>query len=218
MFAKYWEPGQVKTRLAASIGETAASRIYRAGLTTLLTRLAGVDARRVLAYAPPDKQFAFATITGKRWQLQDQGEGDLGERMCRYFDFAFVAGATRVVLIGSDSPTMPSERITQAFHALDRYDLVLGPSEDGGYYLVGAANATPDIFTDVAWSTGDVWSQTVERVERSGAKLKQLDSWYDVDDGNDLARLRDELSELVRADAQMWQALRTEVNEGRLPT
>lgn len=103
IFGKYWERGRVKTRLAASIGDLAASRIYLASLKTLLNRFAGVDARRILAFSPPDTRAEFANLAGVKWQLEDQASGDLGNRMHTYFERAFAAGATRVILIGSST-------------------------------------------------------------------------------------------------------------------
>ncbi|MCY2993337.1 MAG: TIGR04282 family arsenosugar biosynthesis glycosyltransferase [Planctomycetota bacterium] len=193
IFAKYWEPGQVKTRLAAAIGYREASRLYQAFLTTLLRRFAKSAEQAVLVYTPLERRAEFAHIAGKAWELRPQEEGDLGQRMARYFSAALRAGANRVVLIGSDSPHVPSEYIAQAFDALNESPVVLGPTSDGGYYLVGASGAVPPIFSGVAWSSPAVWSQTLRLLEQAGCPFAVLPEWYDVDQVDDLVRLQDEL-------------------------
>lgn len=196
MFAKYWEPGRVKTRLAAEIGDDAAAAIYAAFVRSLLVRFSDVAQRQLLCFTPDDRRGAFESIAGSTWQVVPQAAGGLGQRMNTYFDQAFAASANRVVLIGSDSPTMPREHVTRAFAALHEHDVVLGPTLDGGYYLVGAREHTPPIFEDVSWSTSDVWEQTVGRLESARLSYQELPSWYDVDERADLVRLRDELFRL----------------------
>ncbi len=162
MFAKFWQPGAVKTRLGETIGSEAAAALYRESLRTLLVRFASVAASRELVFTPGDRQAEFRLLASQAWQLEEQGTGDLGQRMARFFERAFASGRSRVVLIGSDSPTVPSSWVDRAFDALDHHRVVLGPSEDGGYYLVGArGDRVPPIFFDIDWSTAQVWPQTV---------------------------------------------------------
>jgi hypothetical protein len=208
IFAKYWEPGQVKTRLAADLGDVVAANIYRAFVDTLLRRFVHVADRQLMAYWPPSKLEAFQPIAAD-WRLQPQADGDLGERMHSYFDNAFGDGCQRVVLLGSDSPNLPVRMAQQAFEMLDDHDLVLGPSEDGGYYLIGARGQTPEIFEGVVWSSAQVWRQTMENVQRAGLKCAALPSWYDVDQIEDLRRLRSDLN--VTEDASLI-ALRSEID------
>jgi glycosyltransferase A (GT-A) superfamily protein (DUF2064 family) len=89
MFAKYWEPGSVKTRLAAAIGDEAASSLYRRFVLTLLSRFEGIGQRRVLAYTPPERRAEFESLVADGWLLAAQGDGDLGQRMQHYFAEAF---------------------------------------------------------------------------------------------------------------------------------
>ncbi len=126
--------------------ESPASLLYRRFLVTLLRRFDHVAQRRVLAYTPPERRAEFALVASDAWTLDAQVSGDLGKRMQHYFAEAFRRGADRVVLIGSDSPTLPLEYVTGAFQLLDTFPVVLGPSADGGYYLVGAAGEVPPIF------------------------------------------------------------------------
>lgn len=195
MFAKHWRPGYVKTRLAASIGDAAAAEVHRACLASLLQRFAAAADLRVLAYAPADARQAFAELAGEAWRLEPQRAGDLGSRMANHFLSAFARGATRAVLIGSDSPTLPEAFIDEAFDRLEKVDVVLGPSEDGGYYLIGLRRQVDDLFRDIAWSTPAVFEQTVARLRAAGPTYAVLSRWYDVDTPADLHRLQTELAE-----------------------
>jgi rSAM/selenodomain-associated transferase 1 len=206
MFAKFWQPGQVKTRLAAVTGNDAASAVYKAFIATLLARLESVRSRRVLAYWPPERRDDFAGLVDRRpWELHAQSEGDLGARMRFYFEQAFAAGAERAVLIGSDSPTLPREYVEQALELLEQYSVVLGPSDDGGYYLLGLSEPPklPPIFDEMPWSTTGVWGATVARLKDAGVDFATLPEWYDVDDLDDLRRLSDELHNTAATDDEL---------------
>jgi rSAM/selenodomain-associated transferase 1 len=194
IFAKYWEPGQAKTRLAATIGHDQASRLSQVFLTTLVRRLAGSAEQAVLVYTPPERRQEFAALAGPAWELRPQDRGDLGHRMARYLSAALATGASPVVLLGSDSPHVPAAYIAQAFDALRHVPVVLGPTTDGGYYLVGVAGAVPPIFSGITWSSPAVWSQTRTRLEQAGCPFSVLPEWYDVDQADDLLRLHDDLA------------------------
>ncbi len=203
LFAKYWLPGQVKTRLAASEGPHRAAELYEAFLRTSLRRFAKVPAQRVLAFTPRDRRDDFAALAGVAWQLQPQSEGDLGGRMHDYFAAALAAGFQEVLLVGSDSPTLPLKLIDRAFAALRHHDVVLGPSTDGGYYLAGAARRVPDIFDGIDWSTSQVLPQTMDRLRAADIGCHVLEPWYDVDDRAALDRLSVELSDSAVADPEL---------------
>ncbi len=193
IFAKFWEPGRVKTRLAATVGNEAASLIYREFIYTLVSRFDQAGDQRVLCFTPSDRSGAFASLCADRWLTQPQAVGNLGDRMTAYFASCFDRGAQRVVLIGSDSPTMPIEYVESAFQLLGETDVVLGPTDDGGYYLVGASCDASQIFQGIDWSTPQVWDQTIARLSKLRLDYASLPNWYDVDDASDLKRLRDEL-------------------------
>ena len=103
-------------------------------------------------------------------------------------------GIQQFVVIGADSPNVPIEFIEQAFDELSRVPVVLGPSEDGGYYLLGTAGFVPPIFEQIAWGTPAVWSQTTTRLASAQLPFARLPSWYDVDRLTDLRRLLDDLA------------------------
>jgi len=208
MFAKFWQPGTVKTRLAETIGSEAAAAVYREFLRTLLVRFASIATSRELVFTPGDRQAEFRSLAPPAWQLEEQGTGDLGQRMARFFERAFASGRSSVVLIGSDSPTLPASYVGQAFDALAHQAVVLGPSEDGGYYLVGArGDRVPPIFFDMHWSTEQVLRQTIARLEQHNIQHALLPTWYDVDSEADLRRLDDELTQLTSEDPS-WATLR----------
>ena len=212
VFAKYWEPGSVKTRLAKSVGAAPAAAVYQAMLTTTLTRLADVEAHRIIAFAPEARGDAFAELAGPRWQIEPQAPGDLGARMHEYFRRALDRGATRTLLIGSDSPTIPREVIEQAFDALEEFPVVLGPSGDGGYYLVGIAETVPPIFEQIDWSTDQVWAQTQTRLKQLGLPCAELPAWDDVDEVDDLRRLQRQLEaapERHSSEAALFEVIRS---------
>ena len=193
IFAKYWQPGAVKTRLGLSIGNAAAAELYRVFVETMLLRFQALDARLQLCFDPIERQAEFDQVAGATWQVIPQCDGDLGRRMHYFFDDAFRNGAQRAVLIGSDTPNLPLGIVQQAMSALDNVDVVLGPSLDGGYYLIGLAHDIPSIFDDISWSTPHVWQQTVERLVDLRLPFVQLAPWYDVDEFDDLERLRNDL-------------------------
>jgi rSAM/selenodomain-associated transferase 1 len=201
MFAKYWEPGKVKSRLAASIGPERAAGVQRLFIETLARRFGAVADQRQLAYSPVDKRDEFRRTIGWQWDLEEQAAGDLGERMLRFFT-ASLARAEYVVLIGSDSPDLPLEYLHEAFAALATHDVVLGPAADGGYYLIGAARRVPPVFDGIAWSTPGVWPQTITQLQSAGITWHTLPEWYDVDDQPSLQALAFRLGDQARADRE----------------
>lgn len=207
MFVKYWEPGRVKTRLAKRIGARPAAVIYRSFVAALVTRFALTGDDRVLCFAPPSQREAFIKAGGSSWRATAQTEGDLGRRMTTFFEQTFARGAERVVLIGSDSPDLPIEYVQQAFRTLEHDDVVLGPTEDGGYYLVGMSGLHVEIFAGIDWSTASVWQQTTERITAANLTSAHLPRWYDVDEAADLARLRARLSAAVGTDTSLAELL-----------
>jgi rSAM/selenodomain-associated transferase 1 len=194
LMAKYWRPGAVKTRLAASVGPKVAADLQRAFLATLTRRLAGSADERELVISPAASARDFESLAGAPWRVAPQADGDLGNRLRSCFDAAFSAGATRVVVIGADCPLLGPDAISHAFELLDEAQVVLGPAEDGGYYLVGARDRTPPIFTNIPWSTAAVWNATVAALDNASIAYRAIRPSYDVDELADLVRLRDDLA------------------------
>lgn len=196
IFAKYWAPGAVKTRLAATLGDAATCELYRVFIETALRRFATTGDTRRLVCTPPSRLDAFRAMAGDDWRLELQTAGDLGHRMRGFFERALADGARHVLLIGSDSPTLPRSHVTRAFELLRSNPIVLCPAEDGGYCLIGIADAVPPVFEGIAWSTPAVWPQTLDRLSESGIRHATLPAWYDIDQWDDLQRLKRELDAL----------------------
>jgi hypothetical protein len=189
VFAKQPTPGGVKTRLAAATSPAWAAQVYEAFFLDLLDRLQALPVRRVLAYAPDDAVSYFQGLVRGRFELVPQGSGDLGQRIPAFFHREL--GKTEaVVLIGTDSPTLPLRVINQAFDELQRAELVLGPAADGGYYLIGCARRVPAVFEGVEWGTSRVLEQTIALVQRHQISFRLLPPWYDVDTLEDWQCLR----------------------------
>jgi uncharacterized protein len=204
IFGKRPEPGRVKTRLAAALGPQFAAEAHEAMLFDLLDlwgsdRLLAPGGRRVLVFAPDDSGPWFDARVPAAFALQPQATGDLGRRMHDFFAGEFEDGASRVVLIGSDSPTLDPSNVIGAFLCLEGRDVVLGPSADGGYYLVGCRPPVPPIFERVDWSTPDVLGQTIDRLRGTGLSLAVLPPSYDVDTPEDWRVLAGHVRALRRA-------------------
>ena len=178
MFAKYWEPGNVKTRLAAALGERPAARLYQGFVETLIHRLADVGDRRALAFTPADREDEFRGVQAT-WELQHQlAPANLGSRMRHFFETSLGDGFHRVILIGSDSPDLPIDVLHQAFEELRDHEVVLGPSLDGGYYLIGAAGHVPDVFDGMPWSSPDLWKTTIARLTDQRCRFAVLPTGF----------------------------------------
>ncbi len=199
LFAKAPVPGASKTRLAKERGERDAV-VLSAGFlldTAALcarwrTEKVAVDQnRRVAVYASPDVNDPVLAEAARRSgaRLEVQQGADLGERLRAAFDAEYERGARAVCAIGADSPTLPIQMLDEAFRALVWERVVLGPTFDGGYWLVGAQRPAPDIFSDVPWSTPAVLPHTVNKLRAAGVEPHILPFWYDVDEAADLERL-----------------------------
>ena len=123
---------------------------------------------------------------------------DLGERLSRCFQNAFAEGAERLVVLGSDSPTLPLALPDRAFAALATTAVVLGPAQDGGYYLVGASRLVPEMFRGIAWGGPQVLAQSLSALAHAGLTPELLPTWYDVDTMADVEALEREIDGLRR--------------------
>lgn len=198
LFAKWPEPGAVKTRLAR--GDAAwGARVAHAFLLDALQCLAAVDAHHVLVFSPPEREADFAALAADRFALTPQANGDLGQRLAAFFGRQWDAGARAVVAVGTDSPTLPVEYIERAFAELESADVVLGPATDGGYYLVGCGPDYPPLFDNIAWSSRRVLTDTIAALTDPRWRLALLPPWYDVDTPDDWTMLCGHVAALRRA-------------------
>jgi len=187
VFLKAPRPGQVKTRLAAEIGDEPAAAAYRQIAERVLLQTAPQEREydRLVFFAPPDARAEVAAWFPGETLVAQQGE-DLGSRMDAAFADAFARGATRVALIGTDVPRLGREHVLEALTALDECPVVLGPATDGGYYLIGLRERQPDLFRDVEWGSAEVCAATLARAEALRLAVHRLDPLRDVDTLADL--------------------------------
>jgi len=185
--AKHPEPGRVKTRLAAAFGAERACALYRAFVLDLAERLRTLPYAVTWAFWPAAAPFADV-LPGVR--CRPQRGRDLGERLAGAVAAAFAEAPGPVLVIGADAPHVPAESLAEAARALGgTADVVLGPAEDGGYYLIGLREPA-DLFAGIAWSTPSVLAATRGRAERLGLRTHLLPPSFDVDEPADLLRLR----------------------------
>ena len=192
IFLKYPTPGMVKTRLAAELGDENAAAFYRASTELTLTRLAALQSQTVLYVNPPDAVGRLPQWLGAEWTVRAQEGASLGDRLRQATNEAFVQGAKHVVVIGTDSPWIGPRQIAEAFTALGRADVVIGPTEDGGYYLIGFSRPAPELFDGVAWSSPQVHAQTMARAQALGLSVHVLPHGYDLDYLKDVERFLEE--------------------------
>lgn len=192
VMAKRPLPGLAKTRLARGIGDAAAARLAEAFLRDTLDHAAAVaDATLVVAFTPTQDEAYFRALAPFA-ALVPQPDATLGERMDAAVCAVHAEGC-RIVVVGTDAPHVGPERLRAAFAALNDADVCLGPSEDGGYYLVGLRRPTPELFVGVDWSTDRVLAQTLEHANALDLTVAILPTERDVDEADDLARLTERL-------------------------
>jgi len=197
-------PGTVKTRLVPSLTADSAAALAAAFVQDAV-RNARQIADVLIAYSPAEGNLLLESLLPDGLHWTAQRGNNLGERMGAAMADAAASGFSPLVVIGTDSPTLPPEHITEAIQTLQAgiADVVLGPAEDGGYYLVGARQPQPGLFSSVAWSTEAALTQTAANAARLNLRCHLLPAWHDVDTVEDLARLRRESEEDTAACARV---------------
>lgn len=191
-FARRPDPGRVKTRLARTIGDEPAARLYAAFVEDLRHRFADAPFAVRWAVAPPEQGFAARFAVEPRDAFAQRGE-DLGARMSDAIRTMLEFGFARCAIVGTDMPQLTVATVADAFARLDDADLVLGPAEDGGYYLI-AARAPLAVFDGIAWGGPDVLAATLTRASALGLSVSLLEEGFDIDEAADLVRLESLLS------------------------
>ena len=201
LFLKYPEPGKVKTRLGAELGFELAAKLYELFIKQTFELAQNCSAQQIfVAYEPLDRKDEFAEFVPKKFAIFPQEGKNLGERMLNAFKDAFARGYKNVAILGSDSPTLPLENIDDAFEKLSKSDLVLGPAEDGGYYLIGLNKAHCGLFENIEWSSDSVLQLTIESAKKLQLSYELLPSWYDVDNKETLIRAaKDEKNGMIKS-------------------
>ena len=193
LFAKAPIPGQVKTRLCPPLTPDEAASLHGSFVLDSMERSKAaiqqqkLSLDRVLACAP-SAAHVFFKILGERHgvRLIDQVGDDLGSRMDQAVSTLCAEGYRRLLIVGTDLPSLPLSIYRDALAQLDRHPVVLGPALDGGYYLLGLTQPAPELFDRIPWSTAEVLKATLARAEAAGLTVGQLQPWRDVDTVEDL--------------------------------
>ena len=204
IMAKVPYPGRVKTRLCPPLTPWQAATLYRAFLFDKIAQVRTLtSARPAIAYTPASGEDFFADLAPDFTRIAQQGT-DLGERLIHSLEYFLNLGDTGVMAIDSDTPTLPTHCLQQAIELLTKpdVDVVIGPSDDGGYYLIGVRALHRELFVEMPWSTSAVLPETVRRAEARGLNVACLPAWFDVDTPEDLARLHTTLSQTEGAKPQ----------------
>jgi len=200
VFVKAPIRGRVKTRLEPHLSQEGILRLYRSFLRMIADRcssIKGVD--RFLGCTPTKDHPYLSRLAGQYgYGRFDQRGRSLGERLINAFRDHLAMGYGKIVIIGSDSPTIPVGYIREAFHILDRREFVLGPCNDGGYYLVGARRLYERVFRGIPWDTSEVLNKTLDKLNSRDIDYFLLPFWYDVDRIEDLRFYKRHLKYLER--------------------
>jgi rSAM/selenodomain-associated transferase 1 len=189
-------PGRVKTRLCPPLTPEQATDLYRCFLLDKMAQVRRIAAATpYLAFTPREAESYFRDLAGETFSQVPQEGNDLGERLNHLSTHLLVAGHPGVVVIDSDTPSLPDRFLAEAVERMadPHADAVFGPAEDGGYYLVGLRRSAPALFQGITWSTPVVLEQTLRAAAGTGLRVHLLPPWYDVDTGKDLGRLTRDL-------------------------
>jgi uncharacterized protein len=207
VIAKQPAAGQTKTRLSRALGPAGAAQLYEGFLRdTLGIARAVADVTRLIYYAPLESAPYFADMAPDFLLTPQRGAG-LGERLDYVLTRYLNDGFQRVVVLDSDSPTLPPAYVAQAFHDLTDHEVVLGPCRDGGYYLIGLTRPQPRLLREVQMSQPNVLRDTLALAEQAGLRVSLLPAWYDVDTEAELVHLQAELGVAGGAQARYTRDL-----------
>ena len=206
--------GKVKTRLCPPLTFQQAATLYQGFLQDTIEIALRVPASEVKVVCPSQADaVALASFLPPQVGYIVQTETGLTDALTTAFEQCLSAGYQKVFCVSSDNPTLPLAYLLEAMAKIDATDIVLGPSEDGGYYLIGAKAVYPSLFSNMTWSTDTVLAETLERANHAGLRTALLPLWYDLDTGTELARFVQELAQSetgARHTRVSWQSFRAE--------
>ena len=187
IFAKAPVEGQVKTRLCPPLSNDEAVELYRVMLAETIEEMQKVVEAEVVLFISGNEDY-FAEHWPDLRRIQQQGD-DMGQRMAQAITGELAQGADAVILVGSDNPDLPPEKVEKAFLHLKHVEVVFCPAEDGGYVLLGESRHNPEIFENMPWSTEKLADRTRQRLMFHGLIHRELETWDDVDDVPSVERL-----------------------------
>lgn len=193
IMAKVPRAGNVKTRLQPFLSAEQCILLSEAFLEDTVNKAKRISEKLIIAFSPADERGYFDKFGDEKLILIEQKGSDLGERMFKAFQFALSQNSDSAVMIGTDSPTFPADYIEQAFEFLElETDAVLGKTSDGGFYLIGLRKSNKEIFENVAWSSDKTFEQTYQNIMKLDLHLREVPSWFDVDEKDDLLKLKEQ--------------------------
>jgi uncharacterized protein len=193
IMAKAPRPGMVKTRLARSLPPSAVTALYRCLLDDTISLARSLDGVKVAVMCPAADREDLERTVGNAVPVVPQVGNGLPAALCSVFAHFGGADSTRIVAFNSDSPHLPTSILQAAFRLLEECDVVVGPTYDGGYYLVGARMSHPGLFTTDSMGTENALQALLTRAGALGLSVRLTDPFYDVDEAADLSRLAEEL-------------------------
>lgn len=192
--------GNVKTRLQNILSPENCAELAAVFLKDTVNKAKSVCDKIIIAFFPPSEKDKLTEILPDENILIEQTGANLGERMFSAFEFAFANDSDAVVMIGTDSPTFPADFIEQAFEFLEtNSDVILGKTEDGGFYLIGLRVLPKEIFENVAWSSPKTFEEVYRNIMDLNLHLRETPSWYDVDEPPDFEKLKAEFQHNANA-------------------
>jgi len=218
IMAKEPTTGQAKTRLCPPLTPSQAAALYEAMLRDTIELADDLESVQLaIAVTPPEALVFFRSISPQRTVLLPVACTDIGDCLDQVLIHLLAAGHPHAIALSADNPTLPLVHLQQATIRLSGADVILGPSEDGGYYLIGLKQPHPELFRDIRWSTQTVTAQTLAQAEGLGLSVSLLPPWYDVDTPADLDRLRTDLANLPDAVASHTRSFfdRTQIDRAR---
>lgn len=204
IFVKYPQAGFVKTRLAKDIGPKAATFLYKNFVNITIKRSASKKYKTIIFYTPAKQSKRMVDWLGGDFEYVVQCGNDLGKRMQNAFKFIFSRGAKKAVIVGTDSPFIEESEILKSFKRLDKIDCVIGPSYDGGYYLLGMNKPCKKIFDNIEWSTETVLKQTIDILKEKDISYSFIDTGFDIDNLDDLFLFKRILAQSTRQERKVF--------------
>ena len=191
LFVKYPKEGQVKNRLIGEFNAEFVTELYKSFVIDIVSKIEKLKVDFIICFYPTDSKNQFIQWLDEKHKYIPQRGGDLGDRMNYCFTASFHEGYEKCVLIGSDLPDLPIKFIEESFTLLQKKDAVLGPTYDGGYYLIGFKKDTflSEVFNGITWGSESVFNDTMNIFKKNKKNVGVLHNWHDIDTPNDLKKL-----------------------------
>ncbi len=206
IFLKYPDEGKVKTRLATVIGDYYAKEIYKLISSNIIEEIKKIENVKIyIFYSGENNSERFENWLGKEFNYLSQNGNDLGERMKNAFENVFSFGANKAIIMGTDIPGLNSKNISEAIRKLDKKDIVIGPSKDGGYYLLGMRNFYREIFEGIEYSNNMVYQRTLQKINKLKLEYESLIILQDIDTESDLNEwLQNEEESKIKREMELY--------------